>query len=72
MKKKNFKYPKAYLYAAVGGAIAIVALVGYYLLSPLLLSDETKCIYIDNDTIDSVFAKIDPFASNSGRKLFTP
>lgn len=71
MKKKNFKYPKAYLYAAVGGAIAIVALVGYYLLSPLLLSDETKYIYIDSDdTIDSVFAKIDPFASNSGKKAF--
>ena len=67
MKKKNFKYPKVYLYAATIGLVGIIGLVGYYLLTSLSTSDEAKYVCIDtDDDIDSVFAKIEPFASKCG------
>ncbi len=69
--KKKFKYPKVYLYAAAAGLTAILALVGYYLLTPLAADDETHYVLIDrDDTIDSVYQKIDPFATTVGKKAF--
>lgn len=71
MKKKNFKYPKAYLYAAGAGLTAIIALVCYYLFCSLSAKNETQYVCIDtDDTIDSVYAKLEPFATTVGKKAF--
>ena len=71
MKKGNFKYPKVYLYAASIGAAAIIALVCYYLSASLSASEEAQYVYIDtDDTIDSVYAKLEPFATTVGKKAF--
>ena len=71
MRKKNFKYPKAYLYAAGAGLIAIAALVCYYLFCSLSAKDEAQYVCIDtDDNIDSVYAKLEPFATTVGKKAF--
>lgn len=71
MKKTNFKYPKVYLYAIAAGLICIVGLVGYYLLCSLSTSDKAQYVCIDtDDNIDSVLAKMEPFASKAGAKAF--
>lgn len=71
MKKKKFKYPKVYLYAALGGIAVVLVLVLYYLLASLSTKEEVQYVYIDSDdTIDSVFHKIEPFGSRVGMKAF--
>ncbi len=71
MKKTNFKYPKVYLYAIAAGLICIAGVVGFYLLCPLSTSDKAQYVCIDtDDTIDSVLAKMEPFASKAGAKAF--
>ena len=44
MKKKNFKYPKVYLYAAALGLLVIIGLVGYHLFCSMSTSDEAQYV----------------------------
>ena len=58
---------RSYLYVAAGGLGVILMLTAYFLFCSLLKGGETQYIYIDeDDTQDSVFAKIDPIATNAG------
>lgn len=71
MKQKKLKYPKAYLYAAAAGMLAIVVLTAYYLFATFSASSKPQYIYIDaDDTIDSVLAKLDDIGTTVGRKAF--
>ncbi len=55
---------KRYLYAAIAAVIVIVGLAYYYFLSGFSQKDAVEYVYIDNDdTQDSVFAKLEPIAS---------
>lgn len=55
---------RKFLYPALAGMVAIVALVAYFLFSAVSTQAETFYVYIDSDdTQDSVFAKIAPKAS---------
>ncbi len=63
-KTKNFN-SRIYLYIAAAGLVFIAGLTAYFLLTPLSKAQEVSYIYIDNDdTQDSVFAKLDPIANN--------
>ncbi len=69
MKKFN---SRIYLYIAAAGFLIILALTGYFLLTPLSKSEQVQYLYIDaDDTQDSVFAKISPMASKTGFTGFT-
>jgi len=71
MKKKNFKYPKVYLYAAALGLLVIIGLVGYHLFCSMSTSDEAQYVYIDeDDTMDSVVAKLEPISAKTAMKAF--
>lgn len=64
MKRFN---SRNYLYIALGGVGVILLLTVYFLFCSLLKGGETQYVYIDkNDTLDSVFAKISPIATNAG------
>lgn len=64
MKRFN---SRNYLYIALGGVGVILLLTAYFLFCSLLKGGETQYVYIDkNDTLDSVFAKISPIATNAG------
>ena len=68
MKKFN---SHIYLYVAAAGLVFIIALVAYFLFTPLLKGEQVQYIYIDtDDTQDSVFAKIDPFANDAAMSGF--
>lgn len=55
------------LYIAAGGLLLIVVLMAYYALASVSTAKTTQYIYIDNDdTQDSVAAKIQPFSSSAG------
>lgn len=55
---------KRYLYAAIATVIVIVGLAYHYFLSGFSQKDAVEYVYIDNDdTQDSVFAKLEPMAS---------
>ena len=63
MKKNN---SKIYLYVAAAGLLCIIALVFYFLFTPLSKSEQVEYVYIDaDDTQDSVFAKIAPLANTA-------
>ncbi len=69
MKKFN---SRSYLYIAAAGFLIILALTAYFLLTPLLKSEQVQYLYIDaDDTQDSVFAKICPMATKTGFTGFT-
>lgn len=56
---------KRYLYAAAIALLAIVGLGCYFFLTPLSQKETVEYVYIDNDdTQDSVFAKLEPIASH--------
>ena len=64
MKKFN---SRAYLYIAAFGMILIIALTVYYAMTSVSNSDTVEYIYIDeDDTQDSVIAKIQPYANPIG------
>ncbi len=64
MKKFN---SRAYLYIAAFGMILIIALTVYYAMTSVSDSDTVEYIYIDeDDTQDSVIAKIQPYANPIG------
>lgn len=55
------------LYIAACGLLLIVVLMAYYALASVSTAKTTQYIYIDNDdTQDSVAAKIQPFSSSAG------
>lgn len=55
------------LYIAACGLLLIVVLMAYYALASVSIAKTTQYIYIDNDdTQDSVAAKIQPFSSSAG------
>lgn len=61
---KNIKRQKAYLYAALACAAVCVGIAYYYLLSDFSNCDTVEYVCIDDDdTQDSVFAKLQPIAS---------
>ena len=63
---KNFN-SRAYLYIAGIGMILIIALTVYYAMTSVSDSESTEYIYIDdNDTQDSVIAKLQPYANPIG------
>ncbi len=64
MNKMKIPNSKKYLYPALAGMVAIVALVVYFFFASVSTQEDTFYIYIDrDDTQDSVFAKIEPKAS---------
>ena len=65
MEKETKKFnSRIYLYIAAAGVAFIIALVAYFIFSPLSQAEEVHYIYIDaDDTQDSVFAKLQPVAS---------
>ena len=67
MEKETKKFnSRIYLYIALGGLIGILALTAYFLFTPLQKTQEVQYIYIDqDDTQDSVFAKLEPIANHS-------
>ena len=64
MKKQN---SHIYLYVAIVGLVLIVGLIGHYLLTSVSKSESTVYLFIDdNDTQDSVLAKLQPISSSMG------
>ena len=64
MKKFN---ARIYLYIAIGGILAMLALAVFYLLTPVSKSDTTEYLYIDSDdTQDSVLNKVGAFSHTAG------
>lgn len=71
-KKKSAFKAKTYLYAAALLGAFICGMVYYYLFSSFSHSTESHFVYIDDDdTQDSVFAKLQPYASRHGMSGFT-
>ena len=69
MMNKNFK--KKYFIPALGCIVVIVGVVYYYFFSAFSTKHETEYVYIDNDdNIDSVYSKLEPFASKHGMCTF--
>ena len=68
MKKFN---SRTYLYIAAIGLLLIGGLFTYYLLAPVSKAEDTTYVYIDNDdTQDSVVAKIEAFGHTAGMTGF--
>ena len=66
MKKMKIT-PHTHLKIAVCGLLLILGLTVYYAFSPVLNADTTQYVYIDeDDTQDSVVAKIQPFGKLIG------
>ena len=64
MKKLDSRFN---LHIAIAGLVLIVGLCGYYLIAPVQKTDNTLYVYIDeDDTQDSVIAKIQPSANLIG------
>ena len=64
MKKLN---SNIYLYVAIAGILLIAGLVGFQLLAPVSKGEEVVYVYIDdNDTQDSVIAKLQPLTAPAG------
>ena len=64
MKKFN---ARTYLYIASFGVVAILALVAFYMFTPVSTADDTRYVYIDdNDTQDSVIAKLNALGHSNG------
>lgn len=64
MKKFN---SRSYLYIAAAGIVAIVVLMVVYAVMPVSNSDEVQYAYVDDDdTRDSVLAKIRPMSNHIG------
>lgn len=64
-QQTTMKTPRAkfYLYAAAACLVAIAALTYYYLFSDFSKNEDVEYVYIDDDdTQDSVFAKLEPIA----------
>ncbi len=56
-----------YLYIAAAGIVLILGLVVFYILTPVSKSESVEYVYIDeDDTQDSVLAKILPLSRTSG------
>ena len=65
-KMKKFD-TRTYLYIAAAGMIIILALVIIYMLTPVSKAETTQYVYIDdNDTQDSVIAKVGVFSHTAG------
>ena len=68
MKQVN---PKYYLVAAGLCLLCLAGVVLYFHLADFSRCEDTRYIYIDdNDTQDSVLAKLDPIASHTGLMVF--
>lgn len=58
---------RTYLYIAAACLLLILGIMAFFTLAPVSKSDQVEYLYIDDDdTLDSVFVKMRPFASNSG------
>lgn len=58
---------RMYLYIAAAGVVLILGLVVFYILTPVSKSESVEYVYIDNDdTQDSVLAKIQPLSRTTG------
>ena len=64
MKKQN---SRTYLYIALGGLVLIIALIVFYMLTPVSKAEQTQYLYIDDDdTQDSVLTKLGDFSHTAG------
>ncbi len=64
MKKQN---SRTYLYIALGGLVLIIALIVFYMLTPVSKAEQTQYLYIDDDdTQDSVLTKLGAFSHTAG------
>lgn len=69
MKRPNNKIK--YLIPVTGCIIAVLGIVYYYFFSSMSVNSNTHYIYIDNDdTIDSVYTKLEPISSNRAMSGF--
>ena len=67
--KKDFK--KRYILPAIACIAVIMGVVYYYFFSGFSSMNETEYVYIDkDDNIDSVYNKLEPFASKHGMCAF--
>ena len=65
-KMKKFD-TRTYLYIAAAGMVIILALVVIYMLTPVSKAETTQYVYIDDDdTQDSVIAKVGAFSHTAG------
>ena len=63
----NAKLKTKYALPAIGCLLLVLGFVAYYLVAPLSTSKQTEYLYIDNDdTVDSVYAKLTPIANKHG------
>ena len=63
----NAKLKTKYALPAIGCLLLVLGFVAYYLVAPLSSSKQTEYLYIDNDdTVDSVYAKLTPIANKHG------
>ena len=66
--KKN---KKILIATVAGAALAGIAAVAYYFFAPMTSGHDTEYVYIDNDdTIDSVYAKVSPRANSMSMSAF--
>ncbi len=66
-KMKTLSQKKYYLTAAVVCLLAVIGFVYYYFFTGFAICSETKHVYIDDDdTADSVYAKIAPYGCRHG------
>ncbi len=67
MTKTTFN-KKYYLFPAVASLLAIIGIIIYYFFTGISNSDAKQYLYIDkDDTVDSVFAKLDPITKEHAR-----
>lgn len=70
-KKFDTSKSKTYLYAALVGVLLIAGIGYYYFFSAFSKVGKTEYLYIDDDdTQDSVFAKLEPIATDHGLAAF--
>ena len=64
---------RTYLYIALAGLVLILVLTVTYMLTPVSKADTTQYVYIDeDDTQDSVIAKVGAFSHTAGMTGLTP
>lgn len=70
-RKIDNQKSKKYLYAALVGVLLIIGIGYYYFFAAFSKLERTEYVYIDDDdTQDSVFAKLDPIATDHGMAAF--
>ncbi len=70
-KRQSKITSRKFTLAAIAAAVIIICLCYYYFFSAMLKGNENQFVYIDtDDTIDSVYAKLEPIANQHGMTGF--